>query len=152
MTIDRVDNPSDRQPKWLTRRAEFLAMRGAKRFHAGSFVLQARRRENTETAHEAPRFGMTVTKKIGNAVERNRIRRRLREAIRKVSPGHACAGYDYVLIARRDALGESFDTIVAQLAADLDRTARLGANPRRRNKVPGRTPAGEAGDSRRAGG
>ena len=55
-----------------------------------------------------PRFGFTATKKLGNAVTRNRIRRRLKEAVRLVAPGAARAGCDYVLIAREAAATRPF--------------------------------------------
>ncbi|MCG6856847.1 MAG: ribonuclease P protein component [Salaquimonas sp.] len=124
----------------MRRRADFLAMRGARRFHASAFVLQARRRGAEEPGGYRPRFGITVTKKTGNSVERNRIRRRLREVVKKLAPGHSQPRFDYVLIARREALAEEFGTMVAQLAEGLDRTARLGANPRQRNGAPSQEP------------
>lgn len=66
----------------------------------------------------AARFGLTVTKKTGGAVERNRIRRRLREALRQ--PGLASEpGHDYVIVARRDALEVPFKTLVAELSKTL---------------------------------
>lgn len=65
---------------------------------------------------DQPRFGFTVTKKIGNAVIRNRIRRRLRAAVAELSPGRAQAGFDYVIIAREAALDRPF----IQLKTDLD--------------------------------
>ena len=63
----------------LTQRADFLAAARAAKAPAAAFVLQARKRDD-----EGPvRFGFTVTKKVGNAVERNRVRRRLREVVRR---------------------------------------------------------------------
>lgn len=124
------------KPERLKRRSDFLAMRGGVRHHADCFVLQARRRGDDEVPGAKARFGFTITKKNGNAVERNRIRRRLREAVARAAPGHAHPGFDYVLLGRRRALGEKFETIVSQLAEGLDRTARLGANPRQRKERP----------------
>ena len=53
---------------------------------------------------DEPRFGFTITQQVGKAVERNRIRRRLKAAVRDVGPDHARREFDYVLIARRPAL------------------------------------------------
>ncbi len=73
------------------------------------------------------RIGYTVTKKIGKAVTRNRIRRRLREAARQVFPAHAAPGFDYVLIARPSAETREF----AVLLDDVKRALlRLAAHPK----------------------
>lgn len=149
MTVSRLEIPDKDVPERLTRRSDFLAMRGGARFHARAFVLQARRRQPGETRHEAARFGYTVTKRVGNSVERNRIRRRLREAVRRSAPGHALPGYDYVLVAKREALDAPFTSIVAQLAEGLDRTARLRANPHKSRPGRGAKPADSAGNDGR---
>lgn len=65
-----------------------------------------------------------MTRKIGNAVVRNRIRRRLREAIRAAAPGHARAGTDYVLVARAAALTLHFDRLVTDLTSGFAALAR----------------------------
>jgi len=62
-----------------------------------------------------PRFGFTVTKQSGGAVRRNRIRRRLKEALRLLKPLPARPGHDYVILARPDALSMSFRTLQAEL-------------------------------------
>jgi ribonuclease P protein component len=104
----------------LRRRADFKAVgRGVRAVRAG-FVLQAR--HDGSVPERPPRFGFTVTKKIGNAVVRNRIRRRLREAVRAAQP-HAAAGTDYVLLARSAALTLPFDRLVADLISGLDALA-----------------------------
>jgi len=146
-----VNSQTTFRPERLRRRAEFLAMRGGKRFHAAAFVLQARARSADESGGDQPRFGFTVTKKIGNAVERNRIKRRLREVVRSAAPGHAMPDFDYVLIARREALGGKFDAMVDQLAEGLDRTAPMGANPRQRDRVPSKGTAPSAANQRSGG-
>jgi ribonuclease P protein component len=64
-----------------------------------------------------PRFGFTATKKLGNAVTRNHIRRRLKEAVRLVAPDAARPGCDYVLIARAAAATRPFATLERDLAA-----------------------------------
>jgi ribonuclease P protein component len=101
----------------LKRRADFLAAREGARVPANAFLVQARNRHDAA----APRFGLTVTKKAGSAVERNRIRRRLREAARNVMPVAAKAGFDYVLVARRQALAAPFSTLVMDLERALKR-------------------------------
>ena len=94
----------------LTRRADFLAARGGLRAPAGPILLQARKRNDIR----APRVGFTVTKKAGNAVERNRIRRRLRAAVKALT-GKVRPGFDYVLIARREVISAPFATLVNNL-------------------------------------
>jgi ribonuclease P protein component len=86
----------------LTRRADFLAAARAGRASTPAFTLQARRREPAEAAGAA-RVGYTCSKKVGNAVARNRAKRRLRAAARAVVPGGGRAGWDYVLIGRAGA-------------------------------------------------
>jgi ribonuclease P protein component len=68
-------------------------------------------------AASPPRFGFTATKKLGKAVTRNRIRRRLKEAVRQVAPGAARDGCDYVLIAREAAATRPFAVLERDLAA-----------------------------------
>ena len=107
----------------LRRRADFVALRKGPRASADAFVIQASRAADPERA--TLRVGNTVTKKIGNAVERNRIKRRLRAAVRiwattaDAAVSSAARGRDMVLVARRAALVAPFDALVA----DLDRAA-----------------------------
>lgn len=117
-------------PPRLRKRAEFLAVRAGGRLAVRSFSLEWRRREADEVAVPDARFGFTVTKKIGKAVIRNRIRRRLKEAVRLAGREHAAPGHDYVLVGRAAALDLPFGEIVAEVAAGLDRAARVDANPR----------------------
>ncbi len=87
----------------LRQRADFLAAAAGAKAPTPTFVLQMRpRREDGPV-----RVGFTVSKKVGNAVERNRIRRRLREVVRLSPPSHMRPGHDYVLIGRRAALERS---------------------------------------------
>jgi ribonuclease P protein component len=62
-----------------------------------------------------PRFGFTVSERCGGAVRRNRIRRRLKEALRLLNPLPARSSYDYVIVARPEALGMGFPALQAQL-------------------------------------
>ena len=91
-------------------------MRGGRSRRQASLVLQARARPGNGAA---PRFGFTVTKRLGSAVVRNRARRRLKEAVRLVAPDHARAGFDYVVIGRSGALERRFDDIVRELRSAL---------------------------------
>jgi ribonuclease P protein component len=102
----------------LRRRAEFLRVRAGARWATPAFVLEARRRSGLA---EGARFGFTVSKQVGGAVERNRIRRRLKAAVRDVLAEEARPDYDYVLIARRPALDTAFAALVADLANALER-------------------------------
>ncbi len=63
-----------------------------------------------------PRFGFTATKKLGNAVVRNRVKRRLRETVRQIAPQKARTGYDYVLIGRKSTLKRPFSSLLNDLA------------------------------------
>ena len=99
----------------LRQRADFLAAATGTKAPATAFVLQARKR-----ADEGPvRFGFTVSKKVGNAVERNRVRRRLRELVRLSPPARLRAGHDYVLIGRRPALVLPFQRMIEDLDGAL---------------------------------
>ena len=100
----------------LRRRADFLAAATGGRAPVGGFVLQAlNRREDGPV-----RVGFTVSKKVGNAPERNRVRRRLREMVR-LSPARMRQGYDYVLIGRRAALGLPFERLVEDFMRAINR-------------------------------
>jgi ribonuclease P protein component len=79
----------------LTKRSDFLAANSGLRVARGGVVLQVR-----PNGGEDLRFGITVTKKIGNAVVRNRMKRRLRALVRELLPAHGLAGHDHVLIGR----------------------------------------------------
>ena len=101
----------------LKQRADFLAAARGERVPAGAFVLQALARK-TEAA---PRFGFTVSKKVGTAVERNRVRRRLREIVRRHAALVPQNGHDYVLIGRRAALDMPFERMITEFAGALKR-------------------------------
>lgn len=105
----------------LTRRAEFLAAARAARAHTPAFTLQARRRSAGDTADpQIARVGFTCSKKVGNAVARNRAKRRLRAAVQAVLPQHAQPGWDYVLIGRRETTAaHPFQTLAADLTRAL---------------------------------
>jgi ribonuclease P protein component len=124
----------------LEKRADFIAMRGAARDDRPAFTLRARQRGNkTGKTGQEVRFGFTVTMKAGNAVERNRIRRRLREAVRRNCRGSMIPGCDYELIGKRSALETPFDAICGQLEKALTNVAR-----RMKSRASGAVPASPA--------
>ena len=109
----------------LRRRPDFLRVAGGRRkCVAPGLILQALRQEDaaSSTGKVAPaRVGFTASAKIGNAVVRNRARRRLRAAAASVLPLHAEPAHDYVLIARAGTLQRRFADLVADLEAGLKR-------------------------------
>ena len=120
----------------LRHRREFLAAARGLKVPCHGFVLQAVARKEPERAAMLG-LGFTVTRKIGNAVVRNRARRRLREAVRPLLPGPAPQGHDLVLVARPRAVDQPFAALQADLAAALRQAARrlVGDRP-----VAGRHP------------
>ena len=85
------------------------------------FVLQVRDRKDDDPAR---RVGFTVTKKIGNAVVRNRMKRRLRALARELLPTGGIAGSDHVLIGRSGGVERDFATLRDELARALSKAAR----------------------------
>ena len=116
----------------LRQRAEFLAVAAGAKVPAAAFVLQARARGD-----EAPaRVGFTVTRKVGTAVERNRVRRRLKEAVRRCVSRDMRPGHDYVIVGRRTALSLDFARLVADLERSLGRVhAQRSPQPRHAAQV-----------------
>lgn len=107
----------------LKRRGEFLAVAKGPRVPRDAFVLQGNRRPEPERAGTVG-IGLTVTRKIGGAVVRNRARRRLREALRLTLPGPARPGHDYVVVARPAALTCPFARLRQELVASLEQMGR----------------------------
>jgi len=89
------------------------------------------------TPDAQPRFGFTVSKRCGGAVRRNRIRRRLKEALRLVDPLPGRLGYDYVIVARPEALGMAFSVLQAELARALVRAGPRIVQRRAAQKMRG---------------
>ena len=117
----------------LRQRADFLAAASGAKSTATAFVLQARKRSDDGPA----RVGFTVSKKVGNAVERNRVRRRLREIVRRSDAGRLTCGHDYVLIGRRAALDLSFARLADDFAGALARVDRQRHPSERGRHSPG---------------
>lgn len=112
----------------LARRADFLRAAQARRQGTGGFLLQARRRREGEA--DGIRVGYTCSKKVGNAVLRNRAKRRLRALARAVIPRLGQPGWDYVLVGRP---GATVERAFADLLTDLERAmAAVHAPPRPR--------------------
>jgi ribonuclease P protein component len=121
----------------LKRRSEFLRIRGGGRWSSPAFVLEGKPRDPStggKSAPTGPRFGFTITKQTGNAVERNRMRRRLKAAISALKAEHARPDYDYVVVARRPVLDNAFPSLVADLTKAFARvhTAPKGSPPKPR--------------------
>ena len=104
--------------KVLTKRSDFLAANKGLRNARSGFVLQTR-----PNADQGTRYGITVTKKIGNAVVRNRMKRRFREMLRSVLPQHGLANTDHVLIGRAGGVERDFAAMERELAEALQRAA-----------------------------
>ncbi len=124
----------------LKKRAEFQRVSRGRRRAFEPFTLQAAAR-GPEAPAEGARVGFTVTKKVGNAVVRNRIRRRLKAALERAEPLEAKADCDYVLMARREALARPFAALVDDLRRAfraVERASKDGRSPRDVN-----TPIGE---------
>lgn len=126
----------------IKRSSEFQRVRGGARAANASFVIETRER-TAPTPCAGPRLGFTITRKIGNAVVRNRIRRRFREALRTLEPGLLRARHDYVLVARSGVIEQPFaelrhllETAVAKL--HLPGAARPGPHAKRQGPMSAR--------------
>ena len=114
----------------LRKRQDFVAVALGKRVHLPLLTLQYRPRDSqsagqTSVEADAPssRFGLTITKKIGNSVVRNRIRRRLRAALDQISLS-ATVPHDYVIIARQGCLNAPFHSLVEAINQALQKSRR----------------------------
>ena len=113
-------------PSVLTKRADFLAANKGLRNARAGFVLLTRPNDG-----QGMRYGITVTKKIGNAVVRNRMKRRFRELLREALPKLGLADHDHVLIGRAGGVERDFQTMAEELNVALERAAAGKGDPRR---------------------
>ncbi|MEO6300395.1 MAG: ribonuclease P protein component [Paracoccaceae bacterium] len=113
------------QLETLRHRPDFLKAASARRQGTNSFLLQARARDDGESIS---RIGFTASKKIGNAVARNRAKRRMRAAVHEILAREARPGWDYVLVARPQAtIARPFPDLLADLQSailSVHRTAK----------------------------
>ena len=127
----------------LKKRSDFLRVRAAaRRWAAPGLVLQAAPMPEVDTEQGLMRVGYTASRRIGNAVQRNRAKRRLRAAVAHVMSASAQCGCDYVVIARAATLTRPFDALVDDLAAALARVGARTGDPtsdRRRRAAAGRS-------------
>lgn len=137
----------------LKKRPEYLRVRGGRRYATAGFLLEGRSRSpSTSPATDVagkdregnlalesisgPRYGFTITKKLGGAVDRNRIRRRLKAALEAISPDAAKPDFDYVVVARRAALDRPFESLKADFSSALHHIHSSGADrPRKRKRT-----------------
>lgn len=108
-------------PGRMTRRADYLAANRGQRQTTPAFILLVRdRRDGDPTA----RLGITVSKKVGGAVVRNRMKRRFRALGRELLAEHALAGADHVLIGRKEGIERDFAALRAEFVSALARVAK----------------------------
>jgi ribonuclease P protein component len=124
------------KPTVLTRRSDFLAANRGLRIARPGFVLLARPNQGNGL-----RFGITVTKKIGNAVVRNRMKRRFRALVRELLPTQGLPDHDHVLIGREGGVERDFARLREELAAALSRAQAGKGDPPRNPR--GRPPRGK---------
>ncbi|MEP9357561.1 ribonuclease P protein component [Sphingomonas sp. KR3-1] len=105
----------------LTQRKDYLAANAGKRAPMPGFVLIVRARDD---ADPLMRVGITVSKKVGNAVIRNRMKRRFRALVREVLPDAGVPGADHVLIGRNSGIERPFDDLKAELVKALGKVKR----------------------------
>src|SRR3954454_21286134 len=116
----------------LRQRADFLAVANGARANSAAFVVQARRRDDDGPV----RVGFTVTRKNGTATERNRIRRRLRELVKRLDVISMRPHSDYVLVGRRAALTRDFATMLDDLRSALHRFERKAKSSKPTSRNP----------------
>lgn len=131
----------------LKRRRDFLAAAKGSHVSTPGFILQERRGGD----HGPARVGFTVSRKVGNAVERNRLRRQLKEIVRLSATTGLTAGSDYVLIGRRAGLEIPFVKLSVDYSGalkrleKLEKRARTGVSVATGNEAPAHSPVSRGG-------
>ncbi|MXQ11635.1 ribonuclease P protein component [Microvirga makkahensis] len=112
----------------LTKRPDFVAAASGRRFHTERMTVQARLRPTVDPSGSdlGLRVGLTVTKRVGHATERNRIKRRLRAAVPLAAQDYAAINADVVIIGRREILTADYDVLID----DLRRALRVVTKPK----------------------
>ena len=110
-----------RAPETIRQRRDFLAANQGRRVPSAGFVLLVRQRSDGAPLMRA---GYTVTKKIGNAVVRNRMKRRLRALARELLPAEGRPGADHVLIGREGGIERDYAALRAELSKALRKVQR----------------------------
>ena len=90
-----------------TKRSDYLRASKSKYFRSNSFIIQFYDRADTL----GPRYGVTATKKIGNAIKRNKAKRRIRNLVKDLLPKYGKNGYDYVFIAKENLINEDWKVL-----------------------------------------
>lgn len=145
-------SPARTVPERLTRRADYLAAGRGRRFHTPRMTLQGVERDPSRTTVEGPRFGLTVSRKVGTATERNRVKRRLRAVLRQLAGAQTGTpgldSFDYVLVARRDVLSTDFRRLVQDVVEGVAGVHRPKGGGRARKPVEsgGQTPSSPSAD------
>jgi ribonuclease P protein component len=110
----------------IKKRSDFLAANRGKRYATPGFVLLVFDRRDDDPAK---RLGITITKKVGNAVVRNRMRRRFRELARELLTEHGKAGADHILIGRDGGIERDFGMLRAEMVKALNKLAHQNRSP-----------------------
>ncbi len=116
----------------IKKRAEFQRLRGGTRWSGAAFLLEGKPRPEPRLGQQpllGIRFGFTITKKIGKAHERNRMRRRLSHALRTIAIPPQLSAWDCVIVARKPAHDCPFNDLVRDFDAALKRLARAVKPP-----------------------
>ena len=121
---------NSRKPKLIkiTKKNEYLRMRSGLKISTPGFILQARQRENEDTVDRSSiRYGLTCSKRVGNAVKRNRAKRRLRALVNDIITTKGFKGWDYVLIGKEQTTEKlSFKILEKNLTESLVKLHKIG--------------------------
>jgi ribonuclease P protein component len=110
----------------ITKRADFLSANRGKRFATSGFVLLVHDRKDDDPAI---RLGITITKKVGNAVIRNRMRRRFRSLMREMLNENGKVGADHILIGRSSGIEMDFTRLRSDIHRGLNKLCNQNRSP-----------------------